>query len=59
MVPTLNGLEAYVYSHSDNAEQISTFSVLPQSNIFTTPCDLRLNGETIFHQRLAHFEAHK
>ena len=46
------------YFHWGKPNKISIFSVLPQSDIFTTPCDLFLNGETIFHQRPAHFEVH-
>ena len=39
-------------------DKIRSLSVLPQSDIFTTPCDLFLNGETIFHHRPAHFYVH-
>ena len=34
-----------------------TFSVLPQSDMLTTPCDLFLNGEEIFHQTVCTFRA--
>ena len=36
--------------------KIRTFSALPQSDILTTPYDLYLNGEAIFHQRPAHVD---
>ena len=40
------------------SNKIRTFSALPQSDIFTAPCELCLNGEEIFHQRPAHMEVH-
>ena len=38
--------------------KVGTFTVFPQSDIITTPCDFCLDGEAIFHQRPTHFEVH-